>query len=70
MRCLHAGLDEETIRQIAGLKGLSKHESAADKNTHFTPAAERGRFIEVNCEDASTELAAWSTASSLSLHFP
>ena len=43
------GLDEATIRQIAGLKGASKG-SAADETTHFTPATDKGRLSGVGCE--------------------
>ena len=60
-----AGLDEESIMQLAGLKGASKHESAADENTHFTPATNKGRFRGVGCEEFSTELMICTTAVSL-----
>lgn len=48
--------------QISGLKGASKHESAADENTHFTPATDKGEFSDVGYEGVCTEAATCNTS--------
>ena len=53
--------------QLAGLKGPSKHSSAADENTHFTLATNKGSCSGVGFEDFNIELTICTSALTLSL---
>ena len=53
--------------QLAGLKGPSKHSSAADENTHFTSTIYKGRCSEVGCETPNTELTICTSALTIAL---